>query len=408
MSAYEELCAIYRERLHITSKTEIVIRFPFATLLGFRLKTTQPWSFLAGPSGGLKSTILRSMRDIPDVVLGCERMGEGAMMSGFRGPATAKRKKTKGALCVDGKPPEPDGNPYSLAKELDGKMLVIHDASQMATPDPRSGNRLYADLRFLFDGEGDSKFGNVEGRYHERSKFGLLAGVTNEIDRIRSSQHALGERFIGIRFDPGNDDADAFAAVASILRGHDRWMEKLPSRVAKVISGVIVIPIMEVMVPDELSATITNLGIAASWLRTCPSKTHRGGFTAEYHYKPKRERGTRISSELIVVAIGHALLNGRSSVTDQDVSLAREAAWGSVQDKPLSVASILSAAPNRSMRELSDLLRFPYNTTRALIEDLTLTEIMEESRIGDERRYSLSPRFVEQLKRSSFFEGYTP
>ena len=410
MAAVDELLAAYREVLNIPESCENVVRIPFATLLGFRFGGIAPWLYVIGASGGMKSTILRSMRAIPDVLVGGEYMGAGAIVSGYVGPALRKaREKARKDSSKTGKLPLVEGSPYSLASYLNGRCWIIHDFTQFTGNDRNSTARLQGTLRILYDGEQVGKFGNDEGAGAVyKAHFSLIAGVTPEVDRFRSSQSPLGERFVGFRFhQPSHEDARA-AVSAAIQGGDRRWMDALPDRIAAILARVPRIPLREIIFPEEITDRIVGLSICAAWLRTTPSKTYRGSIP-EYEYSPVPERGTRVGKQIALITAGHAILSGRTSVTEEDVErVARELAWGSVPQRVLSITEAVYKRKVASTVAISEDVRLPSETVRSVCDDLGILGVFQKMTVDRYRCYSLADDFKDIAEPCRFFREDHP
>jgi hypothetical protein len=85
----------------------------------------------------------------------------------------------------------------NLLKRLDGRVMTIRDASTFATIDPKHRSHIFSQLRAAFDGS----FEKATGMGHQRvkSRFGIIAAGTPVIEKMRSFESALGERFLYYR-----------------------------------------------------------------------------------------------------------------------------------------------------------------------------------------------------------------
>ena len=392
------LMALYRERLYIPEDIDIVVRYPFSMLLGFRFADVPPWGYLIGPPGGLKSTILLSMQDIPDVVCAGEWITRAGVMSGWRDDPPKKKKKNLSA-------PEDARAKFSLGPLVHDKMLVIHDWTQLTGSDMKDMKPVLNQLRLLFEGHASPRYGNIEGFTEERAHFSLIAGVTHEIDRIRTSQTALGERFLGFRYNPGPGVEDAARSIDNVLTGGKRWRDGLSKRIAEVVKDIPAVTPQDLFVSPAIRKTLTYMGSAAAWLRANVAVIHRGGSQVEVLYRPEPERATRIAPQALLVAMGHAILNRRTRLEAEDLALARSVLWGSIPDRPLTFALALHHAPNSTVAQISALTRYPPYSVVTGLESLVVLNVCTRERVENMGYYRLSNEFAEAASQGRFFEG---
>lgn len=396
MAPIDKILEIYRERLYLPPENEVSVRFPFSMIPGFSLHSAIPWGFLIGPSGGLKTAILSSMEKIPSVMLGGEYLSESAMFSGLQ---TGLKKKDRERVRT-GK----QSNPYSLASQLKGKILVINDWTQLLN-DKAMMNRVLNSLRVLYDGRASVKYGNVEGMTKYKVRFGLIAGVTPEIDRVRSGQQVLGERFIGVRMAVDRTGKNVSRAVENADEGDIDWFEQIQTRLAAVMNLLPDRKSSDIQTPKEFLVKLQNIAQVAAWLRTGVSREGRGSSWSSINYEPVEEQGTRIARQLLMLGKGHTVLSARLTQGPEEYALIKQAAWGSVPNLPLRMAFFLRRNPDTALAYLEQSFRWGYQTIKIVLDDLKVLGIVHSSRRGETRQYRLTDEFVEMAVTSEFFEG---
>src|SRR5262249_7946493 len=128
--------------------------------------------FIVAPPSSMKTEVIRSLDDVPDVYP-LSSLTAQTFASGF----------------------ERRGVETSLLPKLDGKTITMKDFGTVLTMYREKKAEILAQLREIYDGGFVKEFGNGK-RFHWAGKVGLLAGVTPIIDREYALNQILGERFI--------------------------------------------------------------------------------------------------------------------------------------------------------------------------------------------------------------------
>jgi hypothetical protein len=91
-----------------------------------------------------------------------------------------------------------DGENSLLHQLKDNKILIVKDMSTFTEMQPDARAVIFSTLRDAYDGYYVKRTGT--GNIEWRGKFGVLGGATPAIEKIRSYDAALGERFLSIKF----------------------------------------------------------------------------------------------------------------------------------------------------------------------------------------------------------------
>jgi len=175
----------FEKRLNLRDPNYLEIIF--ATALAHRIHGDPPWLFWVAQSGGGKTEVLRTFRDVPDTKY-VESLTPKTLVSHFG-------SGIKGGGNRD----------YSLLPKLKDKCLIIKDFTNILSMKFETRELIFSQLRSVFDGEYDTATGLGEKSY--QAKFGIIAGVTPAIEKRRSFRGALGERFLMLKMFADNQDA---------------------------------------------------------------------------------------------------------------------------------------------------------------------------------------------------------
>lgn len=99
-----------------------------------------------------------------------------------------------------------------LLQRINGKLVITNDLSAMLTTRKDARNEIFGLLRPIKDGVLISDFGSDEGHLSQSVKFDWIAATTPVFEQYRNFESLLGERFIDLRWIPGNRGEMAFRA----------------------------------------------------------------------------------------------------------------------------------------------------------------------------------------------------
>ena len=144
------------------------------------------WLREIGPSRSGKTELLRAISEHPD----CAKMEAIT-------PAALKGGLKEGA---------------KLLARIDGKLVVTKDFTTLLTTRKDAKTEIFGLLRPIKDGELVSDFGSDEGHLSQKVKFDWIVATTPVFEQHRQLESLLGERFIDLRWRPGDRETMAFQA----------------------------------------------------------------------------------------------------------------------------------------------------------------------------------------------------
>lgn len=140
-----------------------------ATAISLRIDGPFLWTHITGPSGSLKSTLLKLIGTASDRVFSLTKF------NGFYSGSTV------------------GGRDNSLVPQIQDKLFMIHDFTPIIQESGDTQNEICGDFRVIYEGEGQSRYKNGVTRDYRNVRFACLTGVTHVIYNFRRSD--MGERF---------------------------------------------------------------------------------------------------------------------------------------------------------------------------------------------------------------------
>lgn len=151
-----------------------ILRILFAIYLANKYDGLPVWAMFIGKPGCGKSELLGALADVEDTVM-VSTLTANALASGYK-----------------------DGENSLLHRLKDNKILIVKDMSTFTEMPPEARAVIFSTLRDAYDGYYVKHTGTGNIEWH--GKFGVLGGATPAIEKVRSYDAALGERFLSIKF----------------------------------------------------------------------------------------------------------------------------------------------------------------------------------------------------------------
>jgi len=344
--SYPKLLEIFRRWLYLPDDTPL--RYVLSLVTGNRLQGDPLWGMLVGPSGSCKTEILNALTGLSFVI-----------------PLDALTPKT----LLSGK--EKQNPNASLLKRLpDGAILLMRDFSTVLAMREEDRAEVFAQLRKVYDGH----FSRATGESGELSwtgKVGLICGCTPEIEEARSFMARLGERFLYLRMPPLERERAAIQAIQN--REQLKLMRAELSDTVMTFFQGLEIP-SHVEIPEELAKRLVKIADFVSLARTpVPRDRH----TREIRDKPNPEMPTRLGQQFAQLACGHAVLNGRSVVTEEDVAFVAQVARSCIPQRLSLILTFLRKASRpQPTSAIAAAIGLPTSTVRRDLEDLTALQLV--------------------------------
>ena len=182
----EQLHQMNHKWLEITDRDKEYIEVMYAAAIDRTMVGDPVWLYAIAPSGGMKTTIARSLQKYARVY-SLDKITPATLVSGL----SKKDKETGDPIPAAG-----------LLQYLDGKTLVIKDFTTMLSMPNDMRNEIYGQLRSVYDGYYEAAFGSLPQPIRVKADIGLILCVTPVIDKYTQAHTSLGERLLKIRQHP--------------------------------------------------------------------------------------------------------------------------------------------------------------------------------------------------------------
>jgi hypothetical protein len=283
---YQQLKVIARKLVYMNYEVDF-LPVILATVIANRLDTHPVWLMVvAGPSAG-KTVLVNALR-LCDEALMISMLTPKTLISG------AKLRDT-----VDGKEP-------SLMARLDGKVMIIKDASTITEMDRHTRGEVYSQLRTAFDGNLEKDTGL--GRKEFKAKFGLIIAGTPKLERLRSFESELGERFLTFR--PAVEEEEQVWGLSDAVQNVKRKLDNQLAEAMKEYLATCGVP-EKILTPKEIRQYATFL----VKLRAVVSRDSYGRYV-DYPVDDGQEAPFRVGQQLgaLYTALVHVTGNPRTSL----------------------------------------------------------------------------------------------
>jgi len=299
------------------------------------------WFRLIGPSRSGKTELLRGIAKYTDCVT-MEAITPAALRGGLKqGP--------------------------KLLQRIDNKLVVTKDLASILTMRNDFRNEVFGLLRPIKDGELVSDFGSEEGHLSQSVRFDWIIGTTPNIEQHRQLESLLGERFIDLRWIPGNREEMAYQAGINNPYLESTIRPELAANICSLLGRAKEVA-SNIDLSDEEIRTISQYGDQTARLRT-PVQRDRYRNLVAY---PEPEIGTDLTQGLSRIVKGLKLLGLR-----WEPHLNR-LLWDSMPKIRKEVLASLIQC-EAGIDDITKLTKLSRRTVEYQLEDLRLLEVLNSS-----------------------------
>ncbi|MBZ5623508.1 MAG: hypothetical protein LAQ69_33020 [Acidobacteriia bacterium] len=314
------------------------------------------WLLLIGPPGGGKTELLQPLRGLPNVHM-ASTLTEASLLSG-----TSSRDRAANASG-------------GLLKSIGNFGIVLcKDFTSVLAMNRDTRACVLAALREIYDGFWTRHVGVDGGRTLSwQGKLGLIAACTSVIDSHHGVIATMGERFIMFRLPAIDEDKVALRALQH--QGAESEMRKeLQAAVGALFRNI------EFAASALDDAERARLVALATLAVRCRSAVERDGYTREVELIPEAEAPGRLALALA------RLLSGVSAIGANRMDAWRVVSKVALDCLPalrLRVIQALSgAAAPLDTTNVASIVRYPTQTTRRALEDLTAHDVVKRRSQG--------------------------
>lgn len=361
--ALENCRAVFEKWLFLEDSAALDILF--ATALSLWIPGDRVWLFLIAPPGGSKTELLRAISNLPEAFTLSELT-----------PQTFISGMTKGAAT-------------DLLPKLDQKIVIVKDFTVILSQAPYDQNKIFGQLRDIYDGYYQKAFGSVGLKgYH--SSFVLLAAVTPAIDRYRIVHQALGERFLKLRL--RHKGLSIIERACEVMGKEDIMRNELSEATCTLFDQLRKEGRGR---PRNLGASLKKRLIALAHLSATFRSTVERDHFHQVVQKPQPELGTRLVKQLGTLLISLARLrNGK--LEDVYGMVARVARDTIPPERAIVIQALKAVNHSAPTGLISNETRIPRSTLTEILDDMWMLDIVIKE---DERPtyWSLTPQIKELL-----------
>jgi hypothetical protein len=344
-------------------------RVLYAAYAAHRLDGATVWPMLVAPPGSLKTELLNGLKDLPNVHF-VDQLTPQTFLSG-QIPDPLNPTKISASLL------------HRIGAE---GVMVVPDFSTMLSGKGDARDKIFADMRRIYDGQLRKEFGTADPdvKREWQGRLTIIVAVTPAIDTYSSVFQSLGERFVMVRWPRSGGLATALAAMNQDNKEAKR---ELNDAVKKLISDL---PAIEPQIPRELQIQIAYISELTVIARTAVARSPYGN--KEIINIPEPESATRLPQQLAQLAKGSALLDGRRKTNELDGALVRRAAFDCINPTRSKILrGLFGGAKPKDLGVPGSTLTYAMGDLEALglIEDWGLSdkaaELMREAGVEPER-----------------------
>ncbi len=371
---FEELEAEVRKWM-LVADTGIIKLLP-ALIVANRLKGHDPvWAFLIGPSGGGKTEFLNSLFELSDVYP-VSLLTPNTFLSGM-----------------------PGKNDSSLLPQVDGKILIFKDWTNILSQNKDARNEIMGQLREIYDGHMKKPFGTGVVR-EWKGKIGLIAGVTGAVDMAQQMNSTLGERFIQYRLLMPDREEVAWRALNN---GNNQSEMRHALRNA-FFAFMKAIEMPETMpdIPEEVKKEIVAVANFSTMARS--GVIREFSFKKEVIFVPAAEMPTRIVQQLSTVATAFVIVN-KGEYSAEDMKTIYRIALDCIPQTNYMVMKAMARGDERTTAEIATDIGYPTGPIRMYLENLALLGVCRRIKAADSEeggtadKWTLEPKFSDILRR---------
>ena len=258
-----------------------------------------------------------------------------------------------------------------LLERLDGKLVITKDMAAMISARKDIRREVFGLLRNVTDGFFSADFGTREGNVTQHARFDWLLATTGVIDSERQIESLLGERFVDLRWRPGNRLEMTYLAVRNNPRLSKVIRPKLKEEVKTLMMHAQELAKTDHRVSKDDSRFIAGL---ADTIALCRTPVQIDSRTKNLIAMPTPEIGTRLAQSFSRIILGLRLIG----ILKWQKYIER-IAWDSIPSMRATILRQLKEKPIR-VKSISVKTRIPLSSVYAHLAQLELLKVVEKVR----------------------------
>lgn len=296
------------------------------------------WMRIIGPSRSGKTEVLRSIARHKDTAR-MEVITPAALRGGYK-----KKQEER------------------LLPKLNGKLVITYDLAAILTARKDMRTEVFGLLRPIKDGELTADYGSDEGHLQQYSYFDWLCATTSSFEQHRVMESLLGERFVDLRWRPGNREEMAYRAGLNNPYLNQLIRPQLNENIVSLLNKAKTDADTVTLTKDEIK-DISILADKAAIMRT--------PIVRDFHYNviraPESEIGTGLTQDFCRITLGLKTLG----ICDYVPYLIR-LVWDCMPSVRASVLKCLFDNGRATSEDIAKQVKVSERTVKYVREDLDL------------------------------------
>lgn len=347
----------YNEIVEALNKTYLivdpgVIKVILGTIVANRFTRDPVWLLLVTPSSGGKTefiTILKKTKGYIEV----SELTPQTFISG------QKKNEVETSLL------------FNVERN---DVLVFKDFTTMLTMQKDARAQIMGQMREIYDKSYTRRFGNGASRTWE-GKLGLLAGVTTAIYTSKQSYAAMGERFLLYNFIQPDRELFTERAMDNADTDMDKTRAKLQELVRHYLDEEVSIPEDVPKIPLTLRREIIQLANLTTMARSAIQRDYASA-KKELEYVHAMEMPGRFATQLCLLLQAFMVMN-QGELMEEDKNIIYKICLDSIDQNRRLVLQSLTQYSVASTANMATHLRYPTDTVRRWLEDVTALGIVD-------------------------------
>lgn len=331
-------------RQHFEIKDWEGVDIILATAVAHYIPGEMLWLRFIGPSRSGRTELLRAIAEHPDCAE-IEVLTPAAFRGGFRkGPKVLER--------------------------INNKLVITKDIASILTSRKDLRTEIFGVLRGIKDGKLTADFGSDEGHLVQEASFDwILAATSSGIEQQRQLEGLLGQRFIDLRWQPGDREEMAYRAAQN-----NPYLDK--------IRGELIVDVMSLLYRAEQEAQtqewslseddlrwLAKVADAAAVLRTSIHQDRQGHILS----LPEPEVGTELAQGFSRIARGLQCLG-----LDDWKPYIQRLAWDCMPSIRVKLLGCLGKCP-QTVDQLEQATGIPQRTIYYHLEELEILKVVKDN-----------------------------
>jgi hypothetical protein len=370
-SPFSELAAVFRRHLDLEDLYPLEVSM--AAFVAHRRGGDPVWVMIVGPSSSAKTEIVMSFRNIeqPQTIL-LSSLTARTLASGYHGEKN-----------------------YSFLNDIEDAVIIIKDFSSIASLRSDQLGEVLAQFREIYDGQYHKKFGSGV-TVDWQGRLTILAAATPAIERTRSINQMLGERFLTCRpvFNTSRRRRTAKKAMQQ-TGGEKKMRRELANAINGFFSRLPKNTISFDLEPEE-EEWLAELADIATIAR---SAVIRGRYHRDIELVLEPEEPSRFAKQMKSLFLALREL-GPEFTTSRCIETVRRVAADSLPRLRFHVLSALvGGLSGESTSRIANAVQHPKSTVTRTLEDLAALHIIAKGKGRRAGRWTIREEHTEALLR---------